>query len=449
MKSLKKVLNKPRFVTDATATQLNFDHATRSILIGREGGNSGGYIGRVCETSKGKNIFDSTVWLNAGFPSVIGVFGMRGTGKSFNLGIFAECLAGMEQVNSEKLLSPPAVVILDVQNQFWTLSIEPTVAEDKKQTESLSQWNLFPEKSPNIHCWSPAGTHSNIPGVRQYQIGPNQLNPSDWLALLEQERYSAIGQALAELLRNTNDHAPAALATNARSGGILSSFQQQTVEALRWRLESVVGTDLINNPGVNINELLVPGRTSVVLLRSLSESMRALTAASLVRLLAARMTEFHQKYKMARRGIGSFPRDNLPQQVWVIIDEAHVIVPREGKTSANAPIIDYVKRGRDSGLSLIFATQQPSAVDDKLMSQVDMTFTHALGFENDVQAAVARMPTRKPAGYKCGGESLSSPSDLIRSLKPGEAIIADSANQRPFVVSMRPRLSVHGGDTPT
>ena len=448
MKLLKKVLSKPRFTTEATATQLNFDQAKRSIVIGREGCDHGGYIGRVCETSKGRNIFDSAVWLNAGFPSVIGVFGMRGTGKSFNLGIFAECLAGVSQVSSKGSSSSPAVVIFDVQNQFWTLSIEPSDESDKKQLDMLSKWNLAPMGISNICCWSPAGVNSHIQESREYRIAPDQLDKSDWLALLELERYSAIGQALLELIRHTSDHTPAALAANARSSGILSSFQSQTVDALRWRLESVAETDLISIPGVNINELLVPGRISVILLRNLPDSLRALTAAILVRLLAARMTGFHQQRKIAKRDRMNFPKEDLPQQLWVMMDEAHVIAPREGNTPANDPLVDYVKRGRDSGLSLIFATQQPSAVDDKLMSQVDMTFTHALGFEADVQAAVARMPTRKPMVYKCGGESLSSPSDLIRSLKPGEAIIADSANQRPFVVTMRPRLSVHGGDTP-
>ena len=446
-KPLKKVLSNPRFSTDATATQLNFDAANRAVIVGRDGAKSGCYIGNVCETSKGKNIFDSSVWINDGFPSVIGVFGMRGTGKSFDLGVFAESLAGVPQV-SAGISSPPAIVILDVQNQFWTLSIPLTSDADKSQIEMLKKWNLKPVGMENICCWSPAGVKSNIPESREYQISPDQLTQSDWLALLEQDRYSAMGQALLELLRHTKDRIPKNLARHARSGGVLSSFQQATIDGLRWRLDSISETGLISQPGVDINDLLMPGRISVVLLRHLPDSLRALTAAILVRLLGARMTEFHQQNKLARHGRAKPSAEKLPQQLWVMMDEAHVIAPQESKTPANAPLVDYVKRGRDSGLSLIFATQQPSAVDDKLMSQVDITFTHALGFESDVQAAVSRMPTRKPSAYKCGGEKLHSPGDLIRSLKSGQAIISDAANQRPFVVNIRPRLSVHGGDTP-
>ena len=108
-----------------------------------------------------------------------------------------------------------------------------------------------------------------------------------------------------------------------------------------------------------------------------------------------------------------------------------------------------MKRGRDAGLSMILATQQPAAVDNRLMSQVDITLTHALGFESDLQAAIARMPTRTSASYESGGFQLPSLGDTIRSLDPGESIIADSANGRVFIARIRPRLSAHGGNTPT
>lgn len=448
MKSTKKIFTKARFSTDATATNLNFDQGARAVTIGRDRGIRHGYVGRVCESSKGKSIFDASVWMNTGFPSVIGVFGMRGTGKSFNLGVFTECLAGDRQVCTGNDKSP-AVVIFDVQNQFWTSAMQPTAEHDSAQLKMLAEWYLKPNAVSNVCCWTPTGKKSPLPGAREYQIHPDQLDNSDWLALLEQERYSPMGQALIELLRKAKDCVPRALAKMLHNAGALPSAHPTTVDGLRWRLESLAESDLIGAPGVDIKELLVPGRVSVMLLRDLPESLRALTAATVVRQLAARMTQFHQTRRLAERGKGAAPKVDLPHHLWCIMDEAHVIAPREGKTPANAPLVDYVKRGRDSGLSLIFATQQPSAVDNKLMSQVDITFTHALGFETDVQAAIDRMPTRKPAIYRCGGEKLSTPGDLIRSLKPGEAIIADSASQRPFIAQMRPRLSLHGGDTPT
>ena len=57
-------------------------------------------------------------------------------------------------------------------------------------------------------------------------------------------------------------------------------------------------------------------------------------------------------------------------------------------------LIDYVKRGRDAGLSLAMATQQPSAVDDRILSQVNLSFSHRLTFQADITASVHRIPTK-------------------------------------------------------
>ena len=42
----------------------------------------------------------------------------------------------------------------------------------------------------------------------------------------------------------------------------------------------------------------------------------------------------------------------------------------------------------------MLATQQPSAVDDKILSQVDFTINHRLTFQSDVEAAMGRTPTK-------------------------------------------------------
>lgn len=160
------------------------------------------------------------------------------------------------------------------------------------------------------------------------------------------------------------------------------------------------------------------------------------------------MGAYHQRRRVARRTGVEQSQEILPERLWLFLDEAHVIVPAGQASAATGPIIDYVKRGRDAGLSLVFATQQPSAVDSRLMSQVDFTFTHALGFENDLQAAVARMPTRSTLVYELSSWKLNSMNDVLRSLEPGECVVADAASGRAFVARIRPRLTAHGGNTP-
>ena len=450
MKRTKKVITQAKFKTTESSGSLNLDSSSRAVLIGRKpgGGLVSGLVGKVAEMSSGQNILDYGVWLDLSFPHVIGVFGSRGTGKSFTLGAMVECLAGLPEVVDG---APPsaAVVILDVQNQFWTLGLSPKadLPEDTPHLAELHEWGLSATTVEGVFFWTPCWADEHLPDAKIFKISPKQLCVDDWLAIMEQERYSPMGQALIALLQRSESHNPAALAENARPP-ILSSFQSGTVDGLRWRLEATAAMGLIGEPGVDIENLLNPGRISVMLLRNLPENMRALTAGVLSRMLAAHMSDHHQSRKVARRRGGEIQGGDMPERLWLAVDEAHVIVPGEGETPASGPLVDYVKRGRDSGLSLIFATQQPSAVDAKLMSQADITFTHGLGFDADIQAAAKRMPADASHAYNRDGRKIPSLGGVIRALAPGNAIVADSASGRAFIQKTRPRLTAHGGNTP-
>lgn len=451
MKMTKKVITQVKFGTSKSSSTLNLDPQTRSILIGRKSDNENlacGFVGKIIESSTGQNMLDYGIWLDLSFPHVVGIFGTRGMGKSFSLGVLAECLAILPDATNG---APPssAIVLFDVQNQFWTMAHAPkeNLSEDIQHLEELNKWGLTPATVGDLTLWTPCQENDHFPAAKIFQIAPEQLRIDDWLAILEQERYSPMGQALIELLKKCEDHNPSMLAGNAILA-TLPNFQSGTVEALRWRLEAIAEMDLIGSPGVDVKALLHPGKISVVLLRNLPENMRALTTGVLARLLATRMSEHHQARKVARRTGNDAPNNTMPERLWLAIDEAHVIVPSEGKTPASEPLIDYVKRGRDSGMSLIFATQQPSSVASKLMSQVDITLTHGLSFDADIQAATKRMPADASHEYEYNGQKISSLSGVIRTLAPGETIIADSTSSRIFLGQVRPRLTAHGGNTP-
>lgn len=450
----KKVLTTSKLRANESTALLNFDSANRAVVIGRRLDSSSGrlgLIGKVAEGAQASNALDAGVWLDLSFPHVIGIFGSRGSGKSFDLGVIAESVSGAGAINgsSDQTWS---TVIFDVQDQFWTIAREPSenLSEDRHQLDAIGRWGLSTASIPNVRLWAPAGYRTPLSNVTTLQISPSQLTVDDWLALLQLERFSSLGQALITLVRNFPDEAPAGLATRCIPSGVLSSFQTSTIEGLCWRLESLAGSQLIGTSAVALEQLLSPGCVSVILMRQLGDSMRALVVGVLTRMLADRMSVHHQTRRVARRlGGGASDGSNLPDRLWLFIDEAHVVVPAGMGTAATGPVIDYVKRGRDAGLSMVFATQQPSAVDPRLMSQVDMTITHFLGFETDLQAAVARMPTRASFTYDVGSSRGVDLPDVLRALDPGECLVADAASGRAFAAQIRPRVTAHGGNTPT
>ena len=447
MRRLKKVIERPRFSTKSTASDLSIDSASRSVMIGRRfssddfGRQDFQLVGKVVESPTGHNILDFGVWMDTNFPHVIGVFGTRGMGKSFTLGVLIENLA----TQSDK-----ASVVLDVQNQFWTMEYVPDsgLEEDQAHLATLAAWDLNPVAAGDVVQWAPCKEDPLFPRARVFRLAPEQLDADDWLSILELERYSPMGQALMELLEKPGISDAGQLARMVEAGA-LSTYQQATTDGLRWRLNSLHQIGLIGANGLAVEELLVGGRISIFLLRNLSDSLRALIAGVLSRLLESTMSHFHQSMRAARRDHTELSENRLPSRLCIILDEAHVIAPSASRTSANSALVDYAKRGRDSGLSLIFATQQPSAVDTRLISQADMTITHALSLEADIQAAISRMPSDSSLRYApANGQRPMPLTNIIRSLAPGEAIVADSSSSRVFIQVTRPRLTAHGGNVP-
>ncbi|WP_369059056.1 ATP-binding protein [Caulobacter sp. 73W] len=405
------------------------------------------YIGKVVEQGKVSNILDYEVHCDVSFPHVIGIFGSRGSGKSFDLGVFLEGI--FDHADGTPIRD--AGIVFDIQDQFWTLAFEPqtTIRGDAQQLSELTAWGLTPSSTTGLRVLVPAGSDTPVPQAQPFRLSPSQLSAADWLAILELDRFSAMGQALLGLIEAEGAQTPSELVQLVDSSPSLANFQQGTVDGLRWRLDSLAKAEIIGSAGLVIDELLAPGALSIVLMRNLPESVRGLVVGVISRLVADRMGRAQQLRKVAMRtGNAADDSADLATRLWMVLDEAHVLVPSDGSTAATAPLIDYVKRGRDAGLSLIFATQQPSAVDTKLMSQVDLTITHTLGFEADLNAAVARMPTRTTVEYDVDNQRASYLTDVLRSLSPGEAIVADGSSGRVFIAKIRPRRSAHGGVSP-
>ncbi len=448
----KRVIATSEFRCTQPTSLLNFHANDRAIVIGRKGTNNEtaiGLLGKVTESSTTSSVLDAGVWLDLSFPHVIGIFGSRGSGKSFDLGVIIESLAGL---GPHTTTPKSSTVIFDVQDQFWTLNNLPdgSLPEDADHLSTLKKWGIESCSAPKVVLWAPPDYRTPLRGTQTLEISPADLTPDDWLTLLEIDRFSSQGQALLTLLRGYAGETPGQLARRCLPSDLLASFQGSSLEALRWRLESLAGSGLIGNAGLPIEQFLRPDQTSVVLMRQLPEALRALLVGVLTRLLAERMSYHHQERRMARRQHSDTAAASaLPDRLWIFLDEAHVVVPAGGRTAATDAVIDYVKRGRDAGLSFVFATQQPSAVDTRLMSQVDITLTHFLGFDTDLQAALARMPTLATVTYDIGASKGVGLASVLRLLEPGQCAVADSSSGRVFLAKIRPRATAHGGNTPT
>jgi hypothetical protein len=123
-------------------------------------------------------------------------------------------------------------------------------------------------------------------------------------------------------------------------------------------------------------------------------------------------------------------------KVWLAIDEAQEFVPSGRASLSKESLIQWVKEGRQPGLSLVAATQQPAAIDRELLSQCDLVLAHKVTTSDDVDAL-----NRLSHNYMA-----SELKQYLRQIdRRGEALLVDDEEESVRVVQVRPRRSRHGG----
>ena len=409
-----------------------------------------GMIGGVAETSDDvlTSLMGMPVNLDLMSPHVMLVAGKRGSGKSYTLGIIAEELAlAMERREIEV-----AAIMVDTVDVFRQM-VDP----NDDQIDLLKKWNYESRGFP-VNVYIPRRTYVGLPDevkkkARLYplSIGPKELTVSDWGYVLEKggTLSTTMENLISEILDSvrkgyaldSGEHVSLkrdfsikdmirCIETNPSIEGL---FTPATRMALIQRLKRADRMGIFHPGGTSAQDLAIAGQITVIDVAPLGSDAEAVLAI-LTNMLCRQVLT----YRMAWTDEGTSAREELPP-TWLIIDEAHTLVPRSGDTPAKDAIIGYAKLGRRFGCSLVLCTQQPSAVSDDAISQADLIISHSLSHDNDIRALQQRAPAVLPDQFR--------DKVFISSLPRGVAIVFDQTteNKRGFIIQLRPRLSQHGG----
>ena len=118
--------------------------------------------------------------------------------------------------------------------------------------------------------------------------------------------------------------------------------------------------------------------------------------------------------------------------------------PSDRRTSATDVIVKYVREGRNYGLSFVVATQQPTAIDPRILAQVDTLLVHKLTVQGDIDYIRKNIKSNLPEEVKYGNAILDF-DQIIRSLDVGQALLSNTETDRASLWMFGPRISVHGG----
>jgi DNA helicase HerA-like ATPase len=126
--------------------------------------------------------------------------------------------------------------------------------------------------------------------------------------------------------------------------------------------------------------------------------------------------------------------------IWLVVDEAHEFLPNKGETASSGALITILREGRQPGISLVLASQQPGKIHTDVMTQSDIVLSHRVTSAQDLGALNQIMQS-----YML--ESISQYMNDLPSLK-GSAIILDDNSERIYPMRVHPRFTWHGGEAP-
>ena len=234
-------------------------------------------------------------------------------------------------------------------------------------------------------------------------------------------------------------------------------YHRETLRALRQRLSSLGSTGLFSATGTTVREILEVGQLTVVMLSRIPQSYRTAVVAVMTRMLIDRRSDaaFAEK-RLAldphltpdeRESLQSLVDNGVPRTI-VMLDEAQSFLAPGDNNPAKGLFVRLVKEGRNMGLSAVVATQQPSAVDSRVLSQVEIFVSHQLVTEADIRAVRDNLKAALPDKIQLSSQQLDV-SGLMRQLPPGVSFISaadmNTSVRRSIVAVIRPRATIHGG----
>jgi DNA helicase HerA-like ATPase len=430
------------------------------------------YLGRLAEIGPVK-----PVRLGLTNEHVLAIVGKRGSGKSFTLGTVLEglCTSDPETAIS-KISKDRAALLFDTLNIFQWMTAPVARASSSKQIAEqdrlLRQWDVEPVKL-DVDLWVPAGFEERVTGRAQpFQIRDWDMSAADWAALLGVDSIQDVmGQLLTSVVdkvtrrgwaRANGNHVPPKpeyrirdlLECLADDHEITNDYATVTVRAVRQRLSAYEASALFGAVGTSLQDLLQAGRLSVLLLSGVPDDVRLVVIYLTIRKLLQARSEASEASKTLELGFADSDLDerarvlaileHAPPKSWVVIDEAQNVFPSERQTTASDTLLRFVREGRNFGLSLAFTTQQPTALDARVMAQVDTFIVHTLTVQRDITAVTANLKSKEPDRISLSGQGRSLP-DAIRDLDVGQAFVSSTDVDRSFFMDVRPRVSVHGG----
>jgi hypothetical protein len=375
------------------------------------------------------------VYLDALHPHVIFICGKRGYGKSYTIGVFLEEIARLEDAVKQNL----GVVVLDTLGIYWT-----TQFPSSESSEALLRWDQKPEGFA-IRLLVPEHIMKeyakNGISVERFSLRVSALSPLHWCQLFNIKATDPIGIVITRAVVTQQSLSASFSIVDLLTSIQLDKRADDMVKAAAENFFSLaVSWDIFDTEGLMITDLVRRGALTVLDLSHLHNPVLKDMVVSLVsEMIFEERVKERKRYEQKKMGF-DVQEKGIPL-VWLAIDEAQLFVPLGKDTlSKDVLINEWMRQGRQPGLSLIMATQRPGAIEPEVLSHSDIIICHRLTAQEDIDALSNIRPTYLQGDI---GESIKK-----IGVEKGVALLVDDTSESVHVVQIRPRLSWHGGAEP-
>jgi hypothetical protein len=379
-----------------------------------------GVVGRV--TGSGKDVAFDVDGTN-----VVSVFGVQGSGKSYTVGDLIEA-ALIPGPDLNRLPHPLAGVVFHYStdqtyvSEFGSMAV-PNDAEEPVRRLS-EDYGAVPCAVPEVVVLVPRDLvgerAADFPGMEVHPLvlAPDELSINDWRLLMGVEGGEQLYvKAMSNVFRSLRGSLTVKALRKAIDSSRLTPAQKDLAQTRIEFVENFV------SDGAGVARYVRPGRLLLVDVRDpWLEEENALALFMVLLRLASQATGANGE---------------LFNKV-IVFDEAHKYMDNTRLTKA---MVETVREMRHKGTTVVLASQNPPSVPREVIELSSVVIAHKftspqwLEHIRKVNAAFGKDLT--PA--------------RLATLRPGEAFVWSSGGaeefRRPQRVTMRPRLSRHGGAT--
>ncbi len=406
------------------------------------------YLGKSYVKMGNTSSLTNPILMDVARSHVVLVAGKRGSGKSYTLGVIAEELASLPDEVSQNL----ATLIFDTMGIFWTMTYA-----NEKEKDLLKSWDIKAKKLP-VRILVPEGYASyykdlGIPVTKSFAFKASDLSADDWTSTFGLDFLHPASIAIEKVVAKMHerkreydlDEMIDEIKDQRDTAAEAKSSAINLLEAAKtWGIFVKKG-----EKGTEISELIEGGKTSVLDLSTYSSTGTFNVRALVIGLVTKKL--FNERMLMRKKeeveavehGLDylRYKEKREMPLVWLLIDELHEFLPEVGKTPATDALIQLLREGRQPGISLAGATQQPGKVHTDVWTQSDIVISHRVTAKPDVQALSTIMQTYL-------AEDIQAYMNQLPNLK-GSALVLDDNSERIYPIRTRARFTWHGGESPT